>query len=128
MGGRHQPGGQHQGLSLTSGDSRGRRRQLRVSGPHVQLARVLLQIKVATEALGADVASEGLAIVVGVHVEGEIVHLVESLAAQGALVGLFAAVGQFVVLVVALLVEALSTGLAYEWFHPGVDASVSVEG
>lgn len=99
-----------------------------MSRPHVKLPRVLLQVEVTTEALGAYVAREGLAVVVRVHVERQVVHLVEGFAAQRAFVRFLAAVGQLVVLVVALLVEALAAGFAHEWFDACVDASVGVEG
>lgn len=62
-----------------------------------------------------------------VHVEGEIVDLMECLVADDALVGLFDAVRQFVVLVVALLVESLAAVLADERFESGVNADVRVE-
>ncbi len=41
----------------------------------VQLAHVLLQVKVAAEALVAVAAGEGLLLVVRVHVEGQVVDL-----------------------------------------------------
>jgi len=67
----------------------------------VQLADVFLEVKVPAEAFAAGGAGEGLLVVVGVHVEGQIVHLVESLVADIALELLLPAVGQLVVLVVA---------------------------
>lgn len=66
----------------------------------MQLANVLLEVKVPAEALAARGAGEGLLVVVGVHVEGQVVDLVEGLVADGAFVLLLAAVGQLVVLVV----------------------------
>ncbi len=62
-----------------------------------------------------------------VHVESEVVDLVEGLVADDALVGLFDAVRQFVILVVALLVESLAAVLADERLEAGVDADVRVE-
>lgn len=67
----------------------------------MQLPDVLLQVKVAAEAFPAGGAGEGLLVVVRVHVEGQIVDLVEGLVADGALVLLLSAVGQLVVLVVS---------------------------
>lgn len=93
----------------------------------VQLSHVLLEIEVAAETLGADFAREWLLVVVGVHVEGEIVHLVKCLVTNGAFVGFVTAVGQFVVLVVALLVETLAAVLTDVRFVAGVDAGVGVE-
>lgn len=66
----------------------------------VQLANVLLEIKVPAEALAARGAGEGLLVIVSVHVESEIVHLVEGLVADVALELLLPAVGQLVVFVV----------------------------
>lgn len=76
---------------------------LRGRGEHavVQLPDVFLQVKVAAEALAAGGAGEGLLVVVRVHVEGEVVHLVEGLVADGALELLLTAVCQLVVLVVS---------------------------
>lgn len=67
----------------------------------MQLPDVLLQVKVAAKALTAGGACEGLLVVVCVHVEGQVVDLMEGLVADGALVLLFPTVGQLVVLVVA---------------------------
>ena len=67
----------------------------------VQLSDVLLQVKVPAEALAAGGAGEGLLVVVRVHVEGQVVHLVEGLVADGALELLLPAVRQLVVLVVS---------------------------
>lgn len=66
----------------------------------VQLTDVLLEVKVPAEALAARGAGEGLLVVVSVHVEGEVVHLVESLVANIALELLLPAVGQLVVFVI----------------------------
>lgn len=93
----------------------------------VQLPHVFLQVEVATKAFAAHVTGEGLFVIVRVHVEGEIVDLVEGFGAHAALVRLFAAVRQLVVLVVALLVETFSAVLADEGFVPSVDAGVGVQ-
>lgn len=66
----------------------------------MQLPDVLLQVKVPAEAFPTGGAGEGLLVVVSVHMEGEVVHLVERLAADGAFELLLPAVGQLVVLVV----------------------------
>lgn len=52
----------------------------------------------------------------------------ESLIANVALVGLFPAVGEFVVFVVAFLMETFATELANKWFIAGMYASVCIEG
>ena len=67
----------------------------------MQLPDVFLQVKVPAEALSTGGAGEGLLVVVRVHVEGQVVHLVEGLVADGALVLLLPAVRQLVVLVVS---------------------------
>lgn len=61
---------------------------------------MLLEVKVPTEALATRGASERLLVVVSVHVEGEVVHLVESLVADIALELLLPAVGQLVIFVI----------------------------
>lgn len=63
-----------------------------------------------------------------VHVEGKIIDLMEGLIADITFVRLLAAVRQFVILVVALLVKALAAELADERLEIGVNARVSVEG
>lgn len=93
----------------------------------MQLPHVLLQIEVAAEALGADLARVRLLVVVRVHVEGQVVDLVEGLVADIALVRLVAAVRQLVVLVVALLVEALAAVLAHERLVPRMYPGVRVQ-
>lgn len=70
-------------------------------GAVVQLADVFLEVKVPAEAFAAGGAGEGLLVVVGVHVERQVVHLVESLVADIALELLLAAVSQLVVFVIA---------------------------
>ena len=67
----------------------------------MQLPDVFLQVEVAAEALAAGGAGEGLLVVVRVHVEGQVVDLMEGLVADGALVLLLPAVSQLVVLVVS---------------------------
>lgn len=93
----------------------------------MQFPCVLLQIEVPAEALSADAASERLPFVVCVHMKRQIVYLVESFVANTALVRLLAAVSQTVVLVVALLVEALAAEFADERFVSGVYSRVSIQ-
>lgn len=93
----------------------------------MQLPDVLLQVEVAAEAFATSGAGEGLLVVVCVHVEGQVVDLVEGLIADGALVLFLPAVRQLVVLVVSFLVEAFPAELAHKWFIPCVDPDVSVE-
>lgn len=94
----------------------------------MQLAHVFLQVEVATETLVTNPTRIGLLVVVGVHVEGEIVDLMESLVAYVALVGLLAAVRKLVIFVVALLMESFATELTHKWFVASMDAGVGVQG
>ena len=93
----------------------------------MQLPHVFLEIEIATKALVAVRACIGFFIVVGVHVEGEIVYLMKSFTADVALIGLLAAVGQLVVFVVAFLMESFATTFADPRLVAIVDANVSVE-
>lgn len=70
-------------------------------GAVMQLTDMLLEVKVPAEAFAAGGAGEGLLVVVGVHVEGQIVHLVKSLVADIALELLLPAVSQLVIFVIA---------------------------
>lgn len=93
----------------------------------MELPHVFLEIKISAKTLAAHAARKRLLVVVSVHVERQIVNLVKGLRANRAFVGLFPTVGEFVVLVVAFLVEALSAVFANERLVPGVDASVRVQ-
>lgn len=87
---------------------------------------MLLEVEVSAEALAADLAGEWFFVVVGVHVEGEVVDLVEGFRADGAFVSLFPAVSELVVLVIALLMEALAAVFADEGLISGVDPGVCI--
>lgn len=93
----------------------------------MQFSHVLLQVKVPTESFGADLARVRFFIVVRVHVEGEIVDLMEGFVADIAFVRLVAAVRQLVVLVIALLVETLAAVLAHERFVARMNPGVGVQ-
>lgn len=88
---------------------------------------MFLKIEVATESLSTARASEWLAFVVRMHVEGEVVDLVEGLVADGTPELLLLRVRQLMVLVVSLLVESLAALFAGEGFETVVDSQVSVE-
>ena len=94
----------------------------------MEFSHVFLEVKVPAEALPTDVTGEGLLVVVGVHVEGQVVDLMEGLVTNVTFVLLLRRVCQFMVLVVALLVEALATELAHEGLVVGVNSHVGVEG
>lgn len=96
-------------------------------GTQVQLPCVLLEIEVPAEPFSADAACEGFPLVVRVHVEGQVVDLVEGFVADAAFVRLLPAVGQSVVLVVAFLVEPFTTELADERLVTSMDPGMSVE-
>lgn len=72
----------------------------------MQLSDVFLQVKVPAEAFATGGAGEWLLVIVSVHMEGEVVHLVERLATDGALELLLPAVCQLVVLVVSCREQA----------------------
>lgn len=84
----------------------------------MKLARVLLEVKVPAEPLAAHLARVRFLVIVRVHVEGQVVDLVKSFVADGALVGLLTRVREPVVLVVPFLVETLAAVFA----HPGLEA------
>lgn len=62
---------------------------------------MFFQIKVPTKAFPASPARERLLVVVRVHVEGQVIDLVEGFAADRALELFLAAVRQFVIFVIA---------------------------
>lgn len=87
---------------------------------------MLLEVEVSAKALAADLAGEWLFVVVGVHVEGEVVDLVEGFRAHSTLISFFTAVRELVILVIALLVEALAAVFADEGLISGVDPGVCI--
>lgn len=76
---------------------------------------VFLKIKVSAEAFGTNIANEGLLVVMRMHVEGQIVDLVESFVTHVTFVGLLSCMRQSVVLVIALLMEPFAAEFANEW-------------
>lgn len=94
----------------------------------MQLPHVLLEVEVPAKALAADLAGERFLVVVRVHVEGQVVDLMEGLVANVALVRLLAAMRKLVILVVALLVKTLAAVLADVRLEIRVYARVGVEG
>lgn len=93
----------------------------------MQFPHVFLEVEVPAEALAADLAGEGFFVVVGVHVEGEVVDLVEGFRADGAFISFFPAVGELVIFVIALLMEAFAAVFADEGLISGVDPGVSIQ-
>ena len=61
-----------------------------------------------------------------VHVESEIVHLMESLAADVTLEGLLPSVSESVIFIIALLMKTLAANIAHKRLVTSVDADVSV--
>lgn len=66
---------------------------------------MLFQVKVPAESLAASRAREGLLVIVRVHVERQVVHLVEGLVTDVAFELFLPAVRQFVVLVITLKIK-----------------------
>lgn len=93
----------------------------------MQFADVFLEIEVSAEPFAAGRACEGLLVVVSVHVEGQVVDLVEGLVADGALVLLLPAVRQLVVLVIPFLMETFAAELTDEGLVPCVNAHVRIQ-
>ena len=77
----------------------------------MQLSHVFFQVKVSTEAFAAEAAGKWFGFVVSVHVEGEIINLMESFTTCLTLVLFLVAVCQFMVLIVAFLVESFTAKL-----------------
>ena len=67
----------------------------------MQFSYVFFQVKVPAKAFSASPTREGLLVVMRVHVEGQIVYLMEGLVAYGTFVLLLSAVRKFVVLVIS---------------------------
>ena len=88
---------------------------------------MFLEIKVPAEPLPAQMTREGFLIVVCVHVEGEVIDLMERFVTYRALKLFLAGVSEFMVLVVAFLMEALAAELTHIRFVAEVDAHVRVE-
>lgn len=79
---------------------------------------MFLEIKVTAESSAALCTDKGFLSSMGVHVEGQIVGLVEALPTEGTFVFSLGAVCQFMVFVVALLVKTLAADLTGIRFHP----------
>lgn len=67
----------------------------------VQFSNMLLQIKVSTEAFPTGYTSKRLLIVVSMHMKSQIINLMKGFVANCTFILLFAAVRQFVILVVS---------------------------
>lgn len=93
----------------------------------MQLSHVFLQIEIPTESFGAYFARVGFLVIVGMHVECEIVDLVEGFVANVTLVCFFSAVRQLMVLVIALLMEPFAAVFANKWLVSSMNSSVSVK-
>lgn len=93
----------------------------------VQLPNMLFQVEIPAEPLAAFLAGEWFLLVVRVHVECQIVHLMERLATDMAFEGFLPRVGQSMILIVSLLMEAFATNVAHERLVASVNAYVGVE-
>lgn len=97
------------------------------AAPFVKFSHVLLQIEIPTKPFPADLTSEWFLIVVGVHVEGEVVYLMEGFRTYCTFISLFATVSQFMIFIVAFLMKPFSAVLTNEGFITGVDPRVGVQ-
>lgn len=88
---------------------------------------MFLEIEVPAEALATYLAGERFFVIMGVHVKSEVVDLMEGLRADSAFISFFPAVGEFVILIIALLMEAFATIFANERLISGVDPGVSIQ-
>lgn len=93
----------------------------------MQLSNMLFQVEISTEPFRAVLTNIGFLVGMGVHMECEVVDLVECFRANGAFELLFDVVGQFVVLVVTLLVEPFATDFTLVRFVTLVDSHVGVQ-
>jgi hypothetical protein len=93
----------------------------------MEFPHVFFQVKVPTKPLSAEMASKRFLVIVRVHMKRQIVDLVESLVADCTFILLLAGVGEFMVLVVAFLVEPLPAEFADVGFVAQVDSHVCVE-
>ena len=89
---------------------------------------MFLQVEIPTESLPTDFTGKRLLIIVGVHVESEIVDLMEGLITNVTFIGFIPTVCQLVILIVALLMESLAAVLTDEGFVAVVDPNVCIEG
>lgn len=93
----------------------------------MQFAHMFLQVEVPAESFAAGGAGKGFLVVVGVHVEGQVVDLMKCLVTDIALELLLPAVSKLVVLVITFLVEALATKFTDERLVSCVDPRVRVQ-
>ena len=93
----------------------------------MKFSYMFLEIKVPTKSFLAYAARVWLLFIVCMHVEREIVHLVESLITYITLVLLLRAVREFMVLVIPFLVKAFTAEFAREWLVIQVNTHVCVK-
>lgn len=86
---------------------------------------MFLQVEVPAEAFAALFACVWLRVIMRVHVECEIVHLMECFVADVTFVGLFPCVCQSMIFIVSLLMETFSAELANPRLEANVNANVS---
>ena len=88
---------------------------------------MFFQVKVTAKPLATNVTSERLLLVMRVHVERQIIDLVECFVTYITLVLLLGTMGQFVIFIITFLVKAFAAEFAHVRFVAGVDAHVSVQ-
>lgn len=94
----------------------------------MKLPGVFLKVEVSAETLSAYTASERFPFIVCVHMEGQVVHLVECFVADRAFVRFLPTVGESVVFIVSFLVKTFSTKLTNEGLVTCVDPRVGIQG
>ncbi|CAL4121134.1 unnamed protein product, partial [Meganyctiphanes norvegica] len=93
----------------------------------MQLTHMLLQVKIPAKAFATYCTLKWLLVIVCVHMECQIINLMEGLITDMTFVCLLARVCEFVVLVVTLLVEALAAEFTHIGFIAIMDPDMGVK-
>ena len=88
---------------------------------------MLFEVEIPAEPFAAFLACKWLLIIMRVHVECQIIDLMEGFAADVALKWLFSSVCQSVIFIITLLVKTFAANIANKRFVSGVNADVSVQ-
>ena len=88
---------------------------------------MFLEIEIPAKSLHANLAVVWFLFIVSMHVEGEVIYLVERLRAYATFVRLLLTMRQSVVLIISLLVKSLSTHLTHPRFVSKMNAHVRVQ-
>lgn len=93
----------------------------------MEFPHVLLEVEIATKSFVTNRTLKGFLFVMGVHVEGQVVDLVEGFIAYVTFIRFFARMREFMILIVAFLVKTFATKLAYPRFVSLMDSNVSIQ-